>query len=252
MSAVRAPLIATAPPLMPADAAGAALSPADDRTILRLWNERHDTVDIARRMNRSEAQIANRLAQLRDEDGTAMTPTQYTLHHARKRRLARLAAAARPQPPEAARVAEPMLDASEPKLAPGQPRRSAALSPNRAAAARLAQLAAAATLPPAPSARAIQLAVCTYYDVTLQDLLSPRRHAGIVRPRQVAVYLCRTVTALSMPKIGALFGDRDHTTILAAIRKVTEQLPRDDELRLDVEVLTDQLLSQLEAGEGAP
>jgi len=182
-----------------------------------------------------------------------MTPTQYALHHARKRRLARLAAAARPQPQEVARVIAPMVDASEPKLAPGQPRRTAAaLSPNRAAAARLAQLAAAAALPPAPSARVIQLAVCTYYDVTLQDLLSPRRHAGIVRPRQVGVYLCRTLTALSMPKIGALFGDRDHTTILAAIRKVTEQLPRDDELRLDVEVLTDQLLSQLEAGEPAP
>ncbi|MEW6639476.1 MAG: helix-turn-helix domain-containing protein [Pseudomonadota bacterium] len=248
MSAVRAPLIAAAPPLMPADAAGAALSPADDRTILRLWNERHDTLDIARRMNRSEAQIANRLAQLRDEDGTAMTPTQYALHHARKRRLARLAAAAKPQPQEVARASEALVTADEP---PPVRRSPSAVRPDRAAAARLAQLAGAA-LPPAPSARAIQLAVCTYYDATLQDLLSPRRHAGIVRPRQVAVYLCRTLTALSMPKIGALFGDRDHTTILAAIRKVTEQLPRDDELRLDVEVLSDQLLAQLEAGEPMP
>ncbi|MBR1219109.1 hypothetical protein JQ557_13985 [Bradyrhizobium sp. U87765 SZCCT0131] len=254
MSAVRAPLIA-APSLMPTDAAGAALTPADDRTLLRLWAERHDTCDIARRMHRSEAQIANRLAQLRDEDGMAMTPTQYTLHHARKRRLARLAAAAKPQPVEARAVAAIADDDDLPARAttPAVARRNTTVcTPDRAAAARLAQLAVAASLPPAPSARAVQLAVCAYYDVTLQDLLSPRRHAEIVRPRQVAVYLCRTLTALSMPKIGALFGDRDHTTILAAIRKVSEQLQRDADLRLDVDALTDQLLTALEAGEPMP
>ncbi|WP_315838303.1 helix-turn-helix domain-containing protein [Bradyrhizobium prioriisuperbiae] len=228
----------------------AALTPAQDKAILTLWGELHDTLQIARRMNRSEAEIANRLAQLRDEDGTAMTPTQYALHHARKRRLARLTAAAAQVPQDSPVV----------RVAPRDPSRDRQRVTNswvkRQRGRYSAPLVArepnpAWTVPspgsqarydlPAPTARTIQHAVCAYYQVTLQDLLSPRRHAEIMRPRQVAVWLCRTMTALSMPKIGQLFGDRDHTTILAAIRKVADQLPQDKELRADVEALTQQL-----------
>jgi hypothetical protein len=226
------------------------LTPAEDKTILKLWGELHDTLQIALRMNRSEAEIANRLAQLRDEDGTAMTPTQYALHHARKRRLARLTAAA-------AKVSQ---DSPVVRVAPRDPprERRRAADPwvlrqrGRYSMPLVAREAKPGWTPPssgfhigadvpAPTARTIQHAVCAYYGVTLQDLLSPRRHAEIMRPRQVAVWLCRTMTALSMPKIGQLFGDRDHTTILAAIRKVAEQLPLDDELRADAEALTQQL-----------
>ncbi len=234
---IAAPDDASAPP---------ALMPADDKAILKLWGELHDTQQIAHRMNRSEAQIANRLAQLRDEDGTAMTPTQYALHHARKRRLARLTAAAAqvPQDSPLVRVAprDPLRASGQvrphgrhgsPVAAVPKPASTQQSLPSWAQANRDAL--------PAPSARTIQHAVCDYYGVTLQDLLSPRRHTEIVRPRQVAVWLCRTMTALSMPKIGQLFGDRDHTTILAAIRKVTELLLRDEDLRLDIEALTGQL-----------
>lgn len=237
------PATLTAPDLVHATNA---LMPADDKTILKLWGELHDTLQIARRMNRPEAQIANRLAQLRDEDGTAMTPTQYALHHARKRRLALLTAAAAqvPQDSPMVRVAprdpagafdqvrERGRHGSPVPVAP-KPASTTAASPSRERVSRDAS--------PAPSARTIQHAVCAYYGVTMQDLLSPRRHTEIMRPRQVAVWLCRTLTALSMPKIGQLFGDRDHTTILAAIRKVTELLLQDEDLRLDVDVLIEQL-----------
>lgn len=230
-----------------------ALTPADDRAILKLWGELHDTLQIAHRLNRPEAQIANRLAQLRDEDGTAMTPTQYALHHARKRRLARLTAAAAqvPQDSMMVRVAPRELGYDAGRSAGRDPVQR---SPHPSSATRHGGLQGAPKPPSsssrshadndllsAPSARTIQHAVCAHYRVTLQDLLSPRRHAEIMRPRQVAVWLCRTLTALSMPKIGQLFGDRDHTTILAAIRKITELLPRDEDLRLDVEILTQQL-----------
>lgn len=227
----------------------AALTPAEDKTILKLWGELHDTVQIARRMNRSEADIANRLAQLRDDDGTAMTPTQYALHHARKRRLARLTAAAAQVPQDCPVVRVAPRDPSRGRHRAADP--WAMRQRGRYGAPLVAREPKQAWTPPpgfqirndlpAPTARTIQHAVCAYYGVTLQDLLSPRRHAQIMRPRQVAVWLCRTLTALSMPKIGQLFGDRDHTTILAAIRKVAELLPSDEELRVEVETLTRQL-----------
>jgi hypothetical protein len=182
-----------------------------------------------------------------------MTPTQYALHHARKRRLARLTAAAAQVPQDSAmvRVAPRRPDSDAVRSASCDPAQSA---PHQSWVTHHGGLQGASkpVSPPsrsradsnllsAPSARTIQHAVCAFYSVTLQDLLSPRRHAEIVRPRQVAVWLCRTLTAQSMPKIGQLFGDRDHTTILAAIRKITELLPLDEDLRLDVEILTQQL-----------
>jgi hypothetical protein len=73
-----------------------------------------------------------------------------------------------------------------------------------------------------PGIHAIQHAVCEHYGVTLVDLCSSRRAAAIVMPRQVAVWLCRRLTTHSLPAIGHHFGDRDHTTILHAARRVDE------------------------------
>ncbi|SDR58081.1 chromosomal replication initiator protein DnaA [Rhizobiales bacterium GAS113] len=62
--------------------------------------------------------------------------------------------------------------------------------------------------------------VSAHFNVTRADLLSSRRTAGVVRPRQIAMYLSKTLTLRSLPEIGRRFGGRDHTTVLHAVRKI--------------------------------
>ena len=66
----------------------------------------------------------------------------------------------------------------------------------------------------------IQRIVARQYNVSRADLLSSRRTANVVRPRQVAMYLAKTLTLRSLPEIGRRFGGRDHTTVLHAVRKI--------------------------------
>src|SRR5205814_1301683 len=66
----------------------------------------------------------------------------------------------------------------------------------------------------------IQRVVARQYNVSRSDLLSSRRTANVVRPRQVAMYLAKTLTLRSLPEIGRRFGGRDHTTVLHAVRKI--------------------------------
>ena len=66
----------------------------------------------------------------------------------------------------------------------------------------------------------IQRLVARHYDVSRADLLSSRRTAKVVRPRQIAMYLAKTLTLRSLPEIGRRFGGRDHTTVLHAVRKI--------------------------------
>lgn len=60
-----------------------------------------------------------------------------------------------------------------------------------------------------------------------EDMQSPSRRQPLVLSRQIAMYLCRELTDLSLPKIGKLFGGRDHTTVIHAVDKVTRLLPAD-------------------------
>ncbi|MBC8049538.1 MAG: chromosomal replication initiator protein DnaA [Chitinophagales bacterium] len=76
-----------------------------------------------------------------------------------------------------------------------------------------------------------------HFGVQRGDLLSSRRNRSIVRPRQIGMYLAKTLTARSLPEIGRRFGGRDHTTVLHAIRKVEELLSQDPSLGDDVETL---------------
>ncbi len=76
--------------------------------------------------------------------------------------------------------------------------------------------------------KAIQAHVCTHYRVSLNDILSARKDATTVRPRQVAMYICKALTLASLPQIGQRFGGRDHTTVLHAIRKM-ERLRQTDQ-----------------------
>ncbi len=84
--------------------------------------------------------------------------------------------------------------------------------------------------------------VAKHYSVTRSDLLSSRRTANVVRPRQIAMYLAKTLTLRSLPEIGRRFGGRDHTTVLHAVRKIDAHVALDKVLAEEVEVLKRLLL----------
>ncbi len=87
----------------------------------------------------------------------------------------------------------------------------------------------------------IQRVVARQYNVSRADLLSSRRTANVVRPRQVAMYLAKVLTLRSLPEIGRRFGGRDHTTVLHAVRKIEALVGNDTALAEEVESLKRQL-----------
>src|SRR5579863_6802930 len=87
----------------------------------------------------------------------------------------------------------------------------------------------------------IQRVVARQYNVSRADLLSSRRTANVVRPRQVAMYLAKVLTLRSLPEIGRRFGGRDHTTVLHAVRKIEALVARDVSLSEEIESLKRQL-----------
>jgi chromosomal replication initiator protein len=82
-----------------------------------------------------------------------------------------------------------------------------------------------------------------HYNVPKSDLLSPRRARSIVRPRQIGMYLAKTLTTRSLPEIGRRFGGRDHSTVLHAVRKIEGLIRTDDKLAREVTLLV-RLLEQ--------
>src|SRR5712672_1874157 len=87
----------------------------------------------------------------------------------------------------------------------------------------------------------IQRVVARQYNVSRADLLSSRRTANVVRPRQIAMYLAKTLTLRSLPEIGRRFGGRDHTTVLHAVRKIENLVSTDTALAEEIELLKRQL-----------
>jgi chromosomal replication initiator protein len=83
----------------------------------------------------------------------------------------------------------------------------------------------------------IQRTVARQYNVSRADLLSSRRTANVVRPRQIAMYLAKTLTLRSLPEIGRRFGGRDHTTVLHAVRKIEGLVDTDATLAEEIELL---------------
>ena len=88
----------------------------------------------------------------------------------------------------------------------------------------------------------IQKLVATHYNVSRADILSSRRTANVVRPRQIAMYLSKVLTLRSLPEIGRRFGGRDHTTVLHAVRKIEGLTGNDRTLSDEVELLKRMLL----------
>ena len=79
--------------------------------------------------------------------------------------------------------------------------------------------------------------VSRHYKVPRNDLLSSRRSRDVVRPRQIAMYLAKSLTSRSLPEIGRRFGGRDHTTVLHSVRKVEQMMKDDSELTQEIELL---------------
>lgn len=78
---------------------------------------------------------------------------------------------------------------------------------------------------------------CDYYNVRMSDLLSPKRSRNIARPRQMAMWLAKLLTQRSYPEIGKRFGNRDHTTVIHAVRKIDELKAQDSQVAEDAELL---------------
>ena len=89
----------------------------------------------------------------------------------------------------------------------------------------------------------IQKQVAAHYDVRVAEMFSARRARNIARPRQVAMYLAKTLTSLSYPEIGRRFGGRDHTTVMHAVRSVEGLINTDDSINEDVQLLRSLLSS---------
>jgi chromosomal replication initiator protein len=87
----------------------------------------------------------------------------------------------------------------------------------------------------------IQKSVADFYNIKVADMYSKRRPANIARPRQIAMFMAKELTQKSLPEIGELFGGRDHTTVLHAVRKITEERSHDSQLNHEIHVIEQTL-----------
>ena len=87
----------------------------------------------------------------------------------------------------------------------------------------------------------IQRAVSSHFDVKQIDLISERRAVAIARPRQIAMYLAKRLTTRSLPEIGRKFGNRDHSTVIHAVRRIEDLRTKDGDIDAAVRTLTRQL-----------
>ena len=88
----------------------------------------------------------------------------------------------------------------------------------------------------------IQNLVAAHFNLNIQELLSPRRSRSLARPRQIAMYLAKQHTTNSLPDIGRKFSNRDHTTVIHAVKKIDELLKKDNDIRESVATLRKKIL----------
>tara|TARA_B110000438_G_scaffold246998_2_gene248902 strand:- start:1118 stop:2506 length:1389 start_codon:yes stop_codon:yes gene_type:complete len=88
----------------------------------------------------------------------------------------------------------------------------------------------------------IQNLVASYFNLNIQEMLSQRRSRSLARPRQIAMYLAKQHTTNSLPDIGRKFSNRDHTTVIHAVKKIDELIKKDNEIKQQVSDLKKKLL----------
>ena len=91
------------------------------------------------------------------------------------------------------------------------------------------------------SVESIQKIVATYFNLNLQEMLSARRSRSLARPRQIAMYLAKHHTTNSLPDIGRKFSNRDHTTVIHAVKKIDELIRKDNDIKQSVTELKKKL-----------
>ena len=89
----------------------------------------------------------------------------------------------------------------------------------------------------------IQTVTSNFFSISLADMLSPRRSRPLARPRQIAMYLAKKFTSRSLPEIGRRFANRDHTTVIHAVKTIDKLLNNNDEIKKNVEELKSLILS---------
>jgi chromosomal replication initiator protein len=89
----------------------------------------------------------------------------------------------------------------------------------------------------------IQRAVCSHFRLSNTELLSKDRHKSVAFARQVAMYLCRQRLKCSFPELGRAFGNRDHTTVMSAVRRVEQLRQRDPQVNAHLEAIEKKLAS---------
>ena len=90
----------------------------------------------------------------------------------------------------------------------------------------------------------IQNVVSNYFNIALSEMLSQRRSRPLARPRQVAMYLAKKMTTRSLPEIGRRFANRDHTTVIHALKTITRLSEQDDEMKKNINQIKSLLLEQ--------
>ena len=88
----------------------------------------------------------------------------------------------------------------------------------------------------------IQQAVCNYFGLTIDDLCSKRRSRDVARPRQMAMYIMRSLTDLSLPKIGDALGGRDHTTVMHGCDKISMEIKENASVRDTIDDIIKSIL----------
>ena len=88
----------------------------------------------------------------------------------------------------------------------------------------------------------IQNIVAAHFNLNIQEMLSARRSRSLARPRQIAMYLAKQHTSNSLPDIGKKFSNRDHTTVIHAVKKIEELMKKDDEIRQSVAEIKKRIL----------
>ena len=90
----------------------------------------------------------------------------------------------------------------------------------------------------------IQNVVLNYFNIALTEMLSQRRSRPLARPRQIAMYLAKKMTTRSLPEIGRRFANRDHTTVIHAVKTITRLSEQDDEMKKNINQIKSLLLEQ--------
>tara|TARA_B100001564_G_C20442561_1_gene579620 strand:- start:68 stop:718 length:651 start_codon:yes stop_codon:yes gene_type:complete len=90
----------------------------------------------------------------------------------------------------------------------------------------------------------IQNVVSNYYNIALSEMLSQRRSRPLARPRQVAMFLAKKMTTRSLPEIGRRFANRDHTTVIHAVKTITKISETDEEMKKNIHQIKALLLEE--------